>query len=156
MKKAFNNPLFTFFLGAIIFSGIAPAFAYSYLSRNVDFTPTASNWEVDNVSDAIDNLRTAVTSNYVYGEVTSSNYSSWVNVDLGFEPRMVMAIIPTAGGYLRAFVYIKDKSYTGYGRGGRLYDADVGSSVQLHSSGFKWYVYDSSWGGQTLKYYAFK
>ena len=156
MKKILKNPLFSFILGSIIFGGIGTVFAYSILAEDVGYTPKDTTWEVDNVSDAIDDLRDIASNNYVYGTVTSSNYRNWVNVDLGFQPRMVVAVIPTSGGYLRSFVYIKGQSWTGYERGGSLGTSNENSVFALTDNGFKWVVYDSSWGSQTIKYYAFK
>ena len=155
MKKIFKNPLFTFILGAIIFGGISTTFAYSLIANNVEFIPTDNNFDVDNVSDALDNIRT-VTTDYVYGEEYSAKYSTWQYIELGFQPRMVIGIIPTSGGFLRTFVYIKDKALTVSSRGSALYTNEGSYTIEPYEKGFRWFVHDSSWGGQTFKYYAFK
>ena len=56
MKKIFKNPILTFILGAITFSCITSAFAYSIIASSVGFTPTDDTWEVENVSKALDDL----------------------------------------------------------------------------------------------------
>ena len=61
MKKALKNPLFTFFLGAILFCGIS-VLAYSILAPDVGFSPSDEEWDVDNVKDALDDLRNSVGS----------------------------------------------------------------------------------------------
>ncbi|MBR1416338.1 MAG: hypothetical protein IJ572_00780 [Bacilli bacterium] len=55
MKKIFKNPLFTFIIGTVIFSAVS-VLAYSIVSSNVGFTPKDSSWEVENVSEALDDL----------------------------------------------------------------------------------------------------
>ena len=57
MKKLFSKSnIFSFLLGAVIFSGITSVFAYTLIASDVGYTPTESTFDVDNVSDAIDQL----------------------------------------------------------------------------------------------------
>ena len=59
MKKIFSNSIFTFILGAILFSFIGIVSAYSISSNNVDFNPswTKDNGEsITNIDEAIEEL----------------------------------------------------------------------------------------------------
>ena len=56
IKKFLKSRLFYFILGAVIFS-TSTTFAYSFLADDVEFTPTDTKWNVDNVSDALDYLK---------------------------------------------------------------------------------------------------
>ena len=57
MKKIFRKSnIFSFLLGAVIFSGITGVTAYTILASDVGFTPKNNSWKVDNLSDAIDDL----------------------------------------------------------------------------------------------------
>lgn len=58
MKKFLTSRIFTFILGAVIFSGITGVAAYSILASDIGYTPKDSSWEVNNVKDAIDDLYT--------------------------------------------------------------------------------------------------
>ena len=156
MKKIFNNPIFTFILGSIIFSGIGTVFAYSLTADDTEYLPDDSTWEVNEVQTALNDLRSIANLAYVYGTQKSSSYGNWVAVNVGFKPRMVLGIIPTSGGFLRAFMFINGKTWTGYQRGSQLASSAQGSNLQITDTGFKWRVYDSSWGTQTIYYYAFK
>ena len=55
MKKIFKSRIFSFILGAVIFSGISVC-AYSLSSNDISFTPENSNWKVSNVEEAINDL----------------------------------------------------------------------------------------------------
>ena len=57
MKKIFKSKLLFFVLGAIMFGSIGIAFAYSIFAQDVGFTPSDSDWDVDNVKDALDDMR---------------------------------------------------------------------------------------------------
>ena len=62
MKKIIKNPIFTFILGALIFTGITSVAAYSILANDIRYTPKDSTWkksngeDITNVKDAIDEL----------------------------------------------------------------------------------------------------
>ena len=157
MKKIFKNPIFTFILGAVIFGSISTTFAYSNIANNISYISTDDDWDANNVSDAINALR-EIGTDYVYGELTTTKYGTWQEFNLGFEPRVVVGITPTGGGYLRSIIYVRDKQCTEYGRGSSLYNytSDTCSSIQTYDSGFRWRIIDSSWGSQSFKYYAFK
>ena len=55
MKKIFNNPIFTFVLGAIIF-GTTGVIAATLMATNVSYSNTNSGINANNVQDAIDIL----------------------------------------------------------------------------------------------------
>ena len=155
MKKIIKNPIFTFALGATLFGTVSTVFAYSVMSSNVGYIPKDTLWNVNNVATALDELRTT-TTNYVYGSSSSSSYGTWQSIELGFEPRIVVFIGPTSGGFLRSYIYIKGASGTAYSRGSQLYTETTSAQLKTYDKGFKWYVKDSSWKAQTIYYYAFK
>ncbi len=64
MKKIFKNPIFTFILGAVLFSGITGVVAATMLAKDVSYTPKDSTWKVDNVKEAIDDLYTKAKPEY--------------------------------------------------------------------------------------------
>ena len=73
MKKIFKLKLFYFILGAIIFGGIGTVFAYSIFANDVGFTPMASEWDVDNVEDALNSLHTELDVLYRKGYINLSS-----------------------------------------------------------------------------------
>ena len=58
MKKLFKNPIFTFILGAIAATTISVGATALYSSSEIGFTPTDSEWHVNNLEDAINDLST--------------------------------------------------------------------------------------------------
>lgn len=62
MKKIIKNPIFTFILGILIFSGITVVSAYTIFANQISYTPKDTTWkkengeDITNVSDAIDEL----------------------------------------------------------------------------------------------------
>lgn len=56
MKKAIKNPIFIFILSAIIFGSMGVVISATILAKDVSYTPSNTNWKVDNVGDAIDEL----------------------------------------------------------------------------------------------------
>ena len=56
MKKIFKSRLFFFILGALIFGSISVVLAYSYFAQDVGFTPTDSEWNVEDSKEALDDL----------------------------------------------------------------------------------------------------
>ena len=63
MKKIFKNPFLTFILGVVLTIGITSVFAYSFLADNVEFHPSDTNWEVNDVNQALNNLHDRITCN---------------------------------------------------------------------------------------------
>ena len=59
MLRVFKSKIAFFFLGLIIASTIA-VFAYSYAANNVGFTPIDTDWSVDNVKTALDDLNAKI------------------------------------------------------------------------------------------------
>lgn len=64
MKKIINSKFFYFLLGTLIAGGISVVFAYSLIANDVGFVPHDSTWEVDNVKDALDDLRSKKNALY--------------------------------------------------------------------------------------------
>jgi hypothetical protein len=60
MKKIKKNHIFAFILGAITFGSIGAVSAYTIVSKDITYTPKDATWNVNNVSDALDNLYTSV------------------------------------------------------------------------------------------------
>ncbi len=56
MNKVLKSRIFSFILGAVIFGGIVGVSAYSILASDIEYTPQDATWEVDNVSDALNEL----------------------------------------------------------------------------------------------------
>ena len=56
IKKIKSNSLFTFILGGLIFGSIGIYGANKYQSNTIEYSPTDENWEVSNVSEAINSL----------------------------------------------------------------------------------------------------
>ena len=77
MKRIFDNKVFIFLLGAILF-GTTGVIAGSLIARDITFDNTKSqlknsnNQNVDNVQDAIDALYTKASSDPVFGNVISN------------------------------------------------------------------------------------
>ena len=63
MKKVFKNPLFTFILGVVIAASFSVYATVSILSSQVDYIPRDSEWNVNNVEDAIDDLYNMASAN---------------------------------------------------------------------------------------------
>ena len=56
MKIINRSVVVAFILGGIIFSSITGVIAYQFSAKDISYTPSNSNWKVNNVSDAIDEL----------------------------------------------------------------------------------------------------
>ena len=62
MSKIIKSRIFTFVLGAVIFSGITGVAAYSMFAKDIKYTPSDTTWKksngdsITNVEDAIDEL----------------------------------------------------------------------------------------------------
>ena len=134
MKKLVKNPIFTLILGLLISSSITTVIAANYLASTVAYTPQDTNWKVNDVASAlnelytinnttISNLNTTVSNlnkrisdsgNVAYGtiSVTSQQYYS---VTTNFKPSKVIIFIPNSdGGYLGITIYEKTVSSTNF------------------------------------------
>lgn len=78
MKKIFRKSnIFSFLLGAVLFSGITVVVAATILAKDVSYTPKDNTWKVDNVKDAIDDLYTKAKPEYTGSfEVTPQEYAT--------------------------------------------------------------------------------
>ena len=56
MKKNISNRIIFFILGALSFGGIGFASAYVLFASDIGYIPKDDNWDVLNVSDALDDL----------------------------------------------------------------------------------------------------
>ena len=64
MKKILKSRIFSFILGAVIFGFIGVVSAYTLLASDTEYHPKDEDWEVDNVSDALDYLYENVNLEY--------------------------------------------------------------------------------------------
>ena len=84
MKKFIKNNIFGFILGIILCSGIV--YAASYYAKDISYEPTDASWEVNNVSEALNDLHTLVgaaskSNIYKLGTGRSFNISSIVGIE---------------------------------------------------------------------------
>ena len=54
--------LLWFILGGIIFSSITATAAYVYTARDINYQPSDENWSVNNVQEALTELKTDVST----------------------------------------------------------------------------------------------
>ncbi|MBR1416339.1 MAG: H-type lectin domain-containing protein [Bacilli bacterium] len=144
MDKILKIKIFYFILGAVIFSTVS-VFAYSIIASNVGFTPKASNWNVDNVSDALDYLKgeyqmieDKIGNHVEVGSINISFTHSWKYITITFEkPFMEIPKIRyeynagTSGGS----VYVTNITTTSF---------DIGYNSffsVLHSDTINWIAY---------------
>lgn len=57
MKNLIKNPLLSFILGSIIFGGLGSVVAYNLKANQITYTPKDTTWNVNNVEDAINDLK---------------------------------------------------------------------------------------------------
>ena len=127
MKKILKSRLFFFILGILITIGIGTVFAYSYVAGDVGFTPTDTEWPVDNTSDALNDLYVTTKSSmyidfYFSTEALSSSWNS----------RAISSVSLT--GYSSKYRYII------------LRRIDKGSTC----SSYDIFFYDSSWSNNVI------
>jgi len=80
MNKRILNKVLIFILGGIFFSSITVYAATTILSKDIKFTPENTNWEVENVEEAINSL---------YADKNSATLL-WTNSDLSlFSPQTI-------------------------------------------------------------------
>ena len=79
MKKT----VFAFLLGVVLTGSIAGVVAYNYNAKDVSYTPNDNNWNVNNVEDAIKDLKNTNNSNIIYHEGT-------INADSGIQSYRVL------------------------------------------------------------------
>lgn len=159
MKKLFNSSIFTFILGALLFSFIGIVSAYSISSNNVDFNPswTKDNGEsITNIDEAIEELYKKSNNEIVYGTDYSNSYETIKETNIGFKPKMLVIIITGYNSRFRTYIYSK-KGIKTYTKIEKIVSEDTEiADFQITDNGFKWYVKDSSFGPETLRYYAVK
>lgn len=119
MKKIFKSRLFTFVLGAIIFSGITAVSAYTIFANDIGYTPKDTTWkksngeDITNVKDAIDDLYDKVNNprfiNVANGNQVFSSGSSPFKMNLTIVDNSMLTnnnnimTIKSSGKY--AFIY---------------------------------------------------
>ena len=78
MKKIIKNPVFMFILGSIIFGSIGIVSAYTILAKDVGYTPKDTTWKVNNVEDAINDLK----GNCQSGDIDNYNDKNYIQDNL--------------------------------------------------------------------------
>lgn len=76
MKKILKSRVFLVLVTAIISSSITGVVAYNYNAKDVSYTPSDSNWNVNNVEEALKSLKTGCKGSlHLIGSspVTTSN-----------------------------------------------------------------------------------
>ncbi|MBR1416290.1 MAG: hypothetical protein IJ572_00540 [Bacilli bacterium] len=95
MKKIIKSRIFSFFLGAIIFGFFGVVYAENFLARDVSYEPKDDNFEVDNVSDALD---------YLYENVNLKFNQAQYSVSVGPGNSKTNSITLTKGKYILLIV----------------------------------------------------
>ena len=100
MKKIFKKSnIFAFILGALIFGGIVGVSAYTIFADDIGYTPKDTNWEVDNVKDAIDDLYRNIIKGEILYEETIRDVSSLTLKSYEFtENRNAILIVSASHG----------------------------------------------------------
>lgn len=62
-----------FILGAIIFSSIT--YAYTYNAKQITYEPTDNTWNVNNVGDALDDIKSGFKPKFGTAQYTNSSGS---------------------------------------------------------------------------------
>ncbi len=114
MKKILKSQLFAFILGVLI-SSVSVAYAtYAIVSYNVSYSPKDTNWNVDNVEDAIDDLYIMARN----GGGTCGDFAG-VSWTYGYTGKYQEFVAPSSGNYkLEAWGAQGGQVYSGYSLGG--------------------------------------
>ena len=86
MSKIIKSRIFTFVLGAVIFSGITGVAAYSMFAKDIKYTPKDTTWkkangeDITNVEEAIDELILNDNKEYLINKSTGPIPSGIKNV----------------------------------------------------------------------------
>jgi len=75
IKKLITSRIFSFILGAILFSGVT-VFAYSISSKDIAFTPSNPEWQVTNVEEAMNSLYDKSKKFDTFGSVWCCSYGT--------------------------------------------------------------------------------
>lgn len=94
MKKYIKSNIFSFILGAVIFSTFSVYATVSILSGQVDYTPRDNEWNVENVEDALDDL-------YDIAKNSGGNTSGFVgySFDYDYTGNVQTFNVPATGEY---------------------------------------------------------
>ena len=87
------------------------------------------------------------------GTSTYSAYSAFTEVNCGFKPIIVSAYCQSGGGYLITWFYYDGVCINARRSGGTTITSD-GGKIEVTDTGFKWQSIDSSWGAQTITWFA--
>ena len=71
MKNIFKSRVFTFILGALIFSGITGVSAYNMFAKDIKYTPSDPTWKKSN-GDNITNVEEALDELYINSSETKN------------------------------------------------------------------------------------
>ena len=99
MKKLISSRLFYFILGVVISCGITTAFAYSFFADDVNFTPTDTSWDVDNVQKALDELYKDVTLKPDNIQLIGTRVGATATISIEYRYGLVVNCFHNAVGY---------------------------------------------------------
>jgi len=159
MKRMIKNPIFMFILGAVLFSSITGVAAATFLASDISYTPKDTNWNVNNVKDAIDELYVKANANDCIAgsfKCTTCNTNDGQEV-LNFKPsRFILYDINSD-----SFVHIYDSSLSTTNKyflaagNSSLYSDDWSGNYSMNNN-LKVKNIDSRYVDRTLYYYACK
>lgn len=115
MKKIFKNRLFIFILGVLMTS--VSVYAVSYLATDVTYSPKDTNWRVDNVHDALDELYETYNNGSTDGSASSGLVGKTITYNVkgqrpGWEhPAQVTTTIPIYVSGVTSFSVTMSSSY---------------------------------------------
>ena len=84
MKKIFKSRIFFFSLGLLVATTVSVGATALYSSSEIGFTPTDSNWHVNNLEDAINDLydnKSSGVTKLVYEDITRTD-TKHLNIDI--------------------------------------------------------------------------
>ena len=93
MKKIIKNPIFTFIIGLVLAGSVVGVVAYNYNAKDIGYTPSDSSWEVNNVEEALKDLKanhSASNISLIYSKTHTMNGSSTYTFNKNIKLGMVL------------------------------------------------------------------
>ena len=156
MKKVLKSRSFAFITGLILATTVSVGATALYSSSEIGFTPTNSEWHVNNIEDALNDLYTNAPTNNGYVEgVIQGSYDTTLTANCGFRPSKVYGVMTwgnTSSAKAWASIAYNSEVFPGkYGigwdlntSGGVLFDIGTGDQrFTLTDTGFTYYVHNN-------------
>lgn len=103
MKNIIKNPIFTFIMGLFIAGSITGVAAYNYNAKQISYTPKDSNWNVNNVESAINDLKKNCTTNPSFETdekyTQTATYGSAANLSYNISKGSYLVLATNIGSY---------------------------------------------------------